>query len=537
MHWFCIVCRLRFFEPNMKPMHLRALLPTLFLALLLLPTGIRAAVTLPDVFTDHLVLQRQQRVPVWGTAAPGEQVHVSFGGQTEKTRADSKGNWRVFLGPFEANEQPATLTVVASNRIELKDILVGEVWFCSGQSNMQWTLEQSAGGAAAIAAADYPHIRLFNVSREVAFKRKTGVLATWQPCTPESVRDFSGIGFFFGLELYRSLHIPVGLINSSYGGSQIEAWTPVEFLAANPELQPCIDREKIWAAERPAVQAAYDQDVANWKVAVEAAKAAGTRPPSAPKVPDALRDYRLAASIYNTMVAPIIPYAIRGAMWYQGESNEDRAEQYEILLPTMIEAWRARWDQGNFPFAIVQLPNYRAISPEPIDEAWSHIRDAQRTTSLRVPQTGLIVTIDVGEAADIHPTNKLTVGKRLWHWAMASVYGQQTPAVGPVFDKVQVAGNKLVLSFRETGQGLRTIDGQALRTFAVAGEDKQFVWAQARIIAPDKIEVWADGIANPVAVRYAFNNNPENPNLSNETGIPASPFRSDKWPDPTAGKR
>lgn len=516
---------------------MRAFIYVCLIAFLLVPIGSRAAVILPDVFSDHMVLQRQQPIPVWGAAAPGERVQVSFGGQTQAAVADGKGNWNVWLGPFEANNKAATLVVSASNRIELKDILVGEVWFCSGQSNMQWTLEQSAGGLEAIAAANYPDIRLFNVSREVAFKRTPGALAAWLPCTPEAVRSFSGIGFFFGLELYRSLHIPVGLINSSYGGSQAEAWTPVEYLAANPALRPCIEREKIWEAERPAVQAAYDRDVAAWKIAAEAAKAAGTRPPAAPKVPDALRDYRIAASIFNNMVAPIIPYAIRGALWYQGESNEERAEQYEILLPTMIEAWRARWNQGDFPFAIVQLPNFRTASPHPVDEAWSHIRDAQRKTSRQIPHTGLIVTIDVGEAADIHPTNKRTVGKRIWQWAMASVYKQPIPASGPVFDTITIQENKIVVSFREVGQGLRTIDSQGLRTFAIAGADKQFVWAQARIVAPDKIEVWADGVTDPVAVRYAFNNNPDSPNLSNESGIPAGPFRSDSWPDPTAGNR
>jgi sialate O-acetylesterase len=211
---------------------------------LLLTIHAWAAVVLPDLFSDHMVLQRQQRIPVWGTAAPGEQVVVSFNNQTQQAIADAQGNWKVYLGPFQANTMPGTLVVSASNRIALHDILVGEVWFCSGQSNMQWTLEQSAGGSEAITQADFPQIRLFNVSREVAFNRKPGKLANWQVCTPESVRDFSGIGYFFGLELFKALGVPVGLINASYGGSQAEAWTPVEYLAEHPALQPCIDRER-----------------------------------------------------------------------------------------------------------------------------------------------------------------------------------------------------------------------------------------------------------------------------------------------------
>ncbi len=512
----------------------------LFLFLLLAavtPQAGFSAIVLPDILGSHMVLQRNRPLPIWGKADPGEIVTVTFGGKEKTARADAQGNWKAVLDPMPANLNPSVMVISGSNRIELTDLLVGEVWLCSGQSNMQWMLQQSKGGAEAILKADYPHIRLFNVSREVAFKRKEGKLASWQVCSPATVADFSGAGYFFGLELYKSLKIPVGLVNSSYGGSQAEAWTPVEYLAANEALKPCIEREKIWDAERPAVKAAYDAAVSNWKAAVEKAKAEGKPAPGAPGVPDALRDYRIAASIYNNMIAPLIPFAIRGALWYQGESNEARAEQYEILLPTMIRAWRERWAQGDFPFAIVQLPNYRNPSPQPADEAWSHLRDAQRKTFLSTPNTGLIVTIDIGEAADIHPTNKQDVGSRIWRWAMADVYGEKMIKSGPVFDKAKFTPTKAILSFREVGKGLKTCDGKPLQSFAIAGADQQFVWANARIVGKNKIEVWSDQIASPQSVRYAFNNNPVGPNLSNETCLPAGPFRTDNWPGPTAGKR
>lgn len=495
-----------------------------------------ATVALPDVIGDNMVLQRDRLVPIWGTADPGELVRVNFGDRSTSVTTDSSGNWKVLIGPFPANATPATMLITGINRIELNNILVGEVWLCAGQSNMQWMLEESAGGAAAIQTADYPAIRLFNVNRGVAFKRAVGKLAVWQVCSPATVSAFSGVGYFFGLELYQALNIPVGLINSSYGGSQAEAWTPLEYLAASDDLKPCIEREKIWAEERPRVQALFEQQLIDWEIARAIADSTGAKPPRKPRVPDALRDYRIAASIYKGMIEPLMPFAIQGALWYQGESNEDRAEQYELLLPTMIRSWRERWGQGNFPFAIVQLPNFRSASELPVDEAWSYVRDAQRKTFLQTPHCGLIVTIDIGEAADIHPVNKLDVGKRLRRWAMAEVYGRSITASGPVFKNAVFEKNKATIYFDNVGRGLRTINGKTLHEFAIAGEDKKWHWAKAKIKGGNKVVVWSDAVPEPKAVRYAFNNNPLKPNLSNETGIPASPFRTDSWPGPTAGK-
>jgi sialate O-acetylesterase len=378
---------------------------------------------------------------------------------------------------------------------------------------------------------------LFNVSRDVAFKRASGPLAVWQACSPETVKSFSAAGYYFGVELQKELKVPIGLINSSYGGSQAEAWTPVEYLLASDDLRPCVERTKLWDEERPRVKAEYEERLKQWREAVEKAKAEGTNPPPQPRVPDALRPFRIAASIYDSMIAPLIPFAIRGALWYQGESNEARAEQYAILLPTMIRAWRDRWGQGHFPFGIVQLPNYHAAASEPTDGPWSHLREAQRRTALATPHTGLIVTIDIGEADDIHPRNKLDVGKRMCRWALVDVYGHKMTKSGPMFRSANIDGAKIVLTFDQVGSGLKIGDGAKLAEFAMAGADHRWHWAEARIVGKDRVEVWSDAVPQPQAVRYAFNDNPRHPNLTNETGLPAAPFRTDDWSGPTDGKR
>ena len=486
-----------------------------------------------------MVLQREQRVRIWGKADPGESVTVSFDKQSKSTVADNDGKWSVRLNPLRAKATPSTLTIQGKNKIEFTDILVGEVWLVAGQSNMQRLLSETANGEAAIAAANYPLIRLFNVSRQVAFKHAPPPLAVWQACTPESVKPFSAAGYYFAVELQKELNVPIGVINSSYGGSQAEAWTPVEYLLASSDLKPTVDRTKVWDEERPRVKVEYDEAIRKWRDEADKAKAAGATPRPSPAVPDALREYRIAASIYDGMIAPLIPFNIRGAFWYQGESNEARAQQYEILLPVMIKAWRERWNEGDFPFGIIQLPNYRDPKDEPADEAWSHIREAQRRTAQSSPNTGLIVTIDIGEARDIHPKNKLDVGKRMAFWATAEVYSRRSIKSGPSFRSARSgkSGTELIVSFDEAGRGLKTRDNGKPTEFAVAGEDRKWYWAEAEIVGRNQVRVWSSSVPKPVAVRYAFNNNPRNPNLTNETGLPASPFRSDNWPGPTDGKR
>lgn len=496
-----------------------------------------ANVSLADVISDGMVLQQNQKVPIWGRADPGESVTVRFAGQSKSTTAAADGEWLIRLDPMKANATAATMTIAGRNTIELRNILIGEVWLVAGQSNMQRLLSETANGEAAIAAADHPHIRLFNVSRQVAFKHAPPPLARWLACSPQTIKEFSAAGYYFGVELESELHVPIGLINASYGGSQAEAWTPVEYLLASPDLKPTVDRTKIWDEERSRVRAEYDEAIKKWRADADKATAAGARPSPSPAVPDALREYRIASSIYDGMIAPLIPFYIRGAIWYQGESNEARAQQYGILLPAMIKAWRERWGEGDFPFSVVQLPNYRDQKPEPADEPWSHVREAQRRTVVATPNTGLIVTIDIGEAHDIHPKNKLDVGKRMARWALADVYGRKITKSGPMFRDASPNHGKIIIRFGEAGRGLRTREGGELNEFAIAGEDRKWVWAHAKITGRDTIEVWSESVKKPIAARYAFNNNPRSPNLTNDTGLPAAPFRTDNWPGPTDGKR
>lgn len=514
---------------------MRTCLQSLILILLFSCTSF-ADVILPDVLGDSMVLQQKQKVPIWGTADAGETVRISFGKQKLTAIADQKGKWRVDLKPLKADFTAQSLIIEGKNEIELKNVLVGEVWLVSGQSNMQWTLLQSNNGDAEVAKSNHPNIRLFNVSREVAFKKKQGKLGEWKICDPGSVKDFSGAGYYFGVELQKNLNVPIGLINSSYGGSQAEAWTPVEYLMANPDLKATVERTKIWDQERPRVKAEYAEAIEKWKTESEKQKAVGAKPSPSPSVPDALREYRIASSIYDGMIEPLIPFAIRGAAWYQGESNEARAEQYNILLPTMIRSWRERWQQGNFPFGIIQLPNYRKTSDEPENAPWSFIREAQRKISENTVNTGLIVTIDIGEANDIHPKNKFDVGKRMSVWALKNVYGKKMTDA-PKLKNVRIKDSKIILTFDNVGSGLKIGNSEKLNEFAIAGFDQKFVWAEAKIVGKNKIEVYSPNISNPVAVRYAFNSNPKNPNLTNNSEIPASPFRTDNFPDPTAGKR
>ena len=497
----------------------------------------RADVNLPDVISSGMVLQRDRAVKVWGTAEPGEKVTVRFGGQSTTTETGANGKWQVALQPMAASSAPATMTISGNNTITLNDVLVGEVWVASGQSNMEFTLLQAADGETAVATASAPDIRLFNVSRQVAFQHQTGPLATWQAVSPESVRHFSAAAYYFAVELHNALHVPIGVIDSSYGGTEAEAWTPVEYLLASPDLRPCVERTKIWDAERSRVKAEYEQRMQEWAEAAEKAKAEGTSPPPKPALPDALREARIAGSLYDRMIAPLIPFSMRGVVWYQGESNEARAQQYELLLPTMIKAWRDRWGQGAFPFGVVQLPNYRDIRREPADEAWSFLREAQRRTVMAVPDTGLIVTIDIGEAHNIHPKNKLEVGKRMARWALVAAYHQKMTPSGPMFRRAKSRGSKLEVKFDVVGKGLRIHDGDKLQEFAVAGPEHQWHWANAQIKGRDRVIVWSAAVPRPEAVRYAFNSNPQHPNLTNDTDIPASPFRSDNWPGPTDGKR
>ncbi len=465
----------------------------------------RAEVKLPTIFGDHMVLQRDIGVPVWGTAAPGEEVTVSIAGQTVSTKANAEGKWSVKLAKLNA-PGPHTLLVKASNSLTLTDVLVGEVWLGSGQSNMAMQVSRAKHFEQEQAAAKFPQLRMFTEGRAVAGSAQTQGKGKWVLCTPETVGGFSATAYFFGREIHKSLNVPVGLINSSVGGTPIESWIAPEAQKASPELKAFFENKG-----KPAK--AVDPEQAK-------AKADGKPARKRPADRSALAERKgNVGGLFNGKIAPLIPYAIRGALWYQGESNStpDKAPFYHAQLSLLVTDWRARWGY-DFPFAWVQLPNFGGAGRD-----WPLVREAMLKT-LALPKTGMAITIDLGEEKDIHPKNKQDVGRRLAAWALGTVYGHAVATSGPLPAGHQVRGSDVALSFKHTNGGLVAKDGE-LKGFVIAGEDKQWKPAQARIEG-DKVIVTSADVKQPTAVRYAWENWPTC-NLFNGAGLPASPFRTD----------
>ncbi|NIA16684.1 MAG: sialate O-acetylesterase [Nitrospiraceae bacterium] len=493
-----------------------------------------AEVNLPNVFGDHMVLQQAQAIPVWGTADPGEKVTVRLGKRRAKTTADADGRWMVKLRKLKAGKT-RTLTVSGeNNKVKFDDVLLGEVWVCSGQSNMQWPVRATNNADAEIAAADYPKIRLFSVPRRTAAEPQDDCQGKWVLCSPETIPEFSAVGYYFGRSLHQKLDVPVGLINTSWGGTPAESWTSRPTLAADPELNVIIERWEKIIAEYPEAKKAYDAKMVEWKVKAAQAKAAGKKAPRQPRAPFGPDHPWRASSLYNGMIAPLVPYGIQGAIWYQGESNADRAFQYRKLFRSMIVDWRQSWDEGDFPFLFVQLANFTKVLPDPEPSTWAELREAQ-TMTLSLPNTGMAVIIDIGEADNIHPRNKQDVGKRLALNALANTYGKKVAYSGPMYKSMKVEDGAIRVEFDHTVGGLTAKGGEALRGFAIAGADRKFVWADAAIDG-DTIVVSSDSVADPVAVRYAWAHNPVC-NLYNGVGLPASPFRTDDWPGVTVNNK
>ncbi len=655
-----------------------------FAVLLLLATALPAwaEIRLSPLLGDHMVLQRDAKVHIWGTATPGEKVKVEFNGQKKKDKADKDGNWSVYLKPMQAGG-PCEMTIsTKTEKVVLKDVLVGEVWVGSGQSNMEWPVAASADAQNEIAAANYPNIRLFTVAKNPQVKPIMNLTGNWVACTPQTIPGFSAVAYYFGRKLHKDLNVPVGLINSSWGGTNAETWTSYEALKSKTELK------HFWAAIDKAnenieqAMKTYQDQLAEWEKATgrgDPGNVGVTKGWADPKfstadwktknLPDGFdtidgntdfdgivwfrkevdipaawngkdlelrlgaiddfdityvngkevgrtgsetpgawavaRVYKVPAaclkpgknviairvvdnflggmvgnsaaefclvpladkqkekplciagpwqykveyqmtpkasnigkptqagvagevnqptSLYNGMINPLTPYTIRGAIWYQGESNAGRGAEYRVLFPAMIEGWRKAWNQGDFPFLFVQLANFTPVVPDPVQEGWADLREAQMFT-LKTPNTGMAVIIDIGDAADIHPKNKQDVGNRLALWALATTYGQKDLVYsGPLYKSMKVEGDKVRISFDHLGGGL-VAKGDKLTGFAIAGADKKFVHAQAKIEG-DTVVVWSEKVANPVVVRYAWANNPVC-NLYNKAGLPASPFRTD----------
>lgn len=452
---------------------------------------VRADVKPHPLFTDGAVLQQGVQVPVWGTCDPGEAVTVRISSADAKSVAKAEsadGHWHATLPALKAGG-PYTLTVEGKNTVTVKDVLVGEVWVASGQSNMEMHLSGCEGAKETIAASTNPMIRLFTVPKKVSDTPVKQLNAKWEPCDPKTVGRFSGVAYYFARDLQKALDVPVGIIHTSWGGTLAEAWTSRAALEANPELKGLI----------PA------------KFAID----------------DKKPNPNQGTVLFNGMIEPILPYAVKGAIWYQGESNANRAYQYRTLFPAMIQSWRAAWKNPDMPFLFVQLAPWQKIVNEPQESNWAELREAQLLTSLKLPHTGMAVITDVGDPNDIHPKKKEPVGGRLALAAEALVYGKKNEYSGPLYDKLKVDGNKAVLSFTHVGKGLEA-KGGPLTGFTVAGEDHKFHNASATIEG-DKVVVSSDKVAKPVAVRYGWANCPV-VNLFNADGLPATPFRTDDFP-------
>ena len=475
-------------------------------------SGIPAAhadVSLNNMFGDHMVLQQGLANRIWGNAEPGEEVTVSIAGQSQTTKADGEGTWEVRLEPLSEYGGPHTLTVKGNNEIIFNDVLVGEVWICSGQSNMQWAVNQANDPNLEKAAANFPEIRLISVPQVGTQEPQWNFKGTWTVCSPATVGDFSAVGYFFGRQLHQTLGVPVGLIDNAWGGSAADAWVKREKIASHEILKAIHDRWTKVEETKP-----DDQRLMG-----------GNQRPG---------------NIHAGVLTPSIGYGIRGVIWYQGESNAGRAHQYRTLFPFMIESWREEWampDNAEFPFYWVQLADFRAEKQEPSESDWAELREAQTMTLDALPNTGQAVIIDLGEGKDIHPKNKQDVAKRLARWALAETYGRSEIACrSPRYTEMEKQGGKLVLSFADVTGGWRPFDVKEPLGFTIAGSDRKFVPATAAIRKDGRIEVWSDAVPEPVAVRYAWADNPVC-NLYSAAGLPLTPFRTDDFPGVTVGKQ
>jgi sialate O-acetylesterase len=503
-----------------------------------------ADVRLPKVFTDNMMLQRDQPVRVWGWADAGEEVSVAVAGKSAATKADAQGAWKVELPVIKQGEN-LELTVKGKNSLSLKNIIVGDIWVCSGQSNMEMGLGGCLGSAEDIKAANFPKIRRikFNHVQTPEPQPDAPAATPWQVCSPETVAQFTAAGFYFAREIQEKTGVPIGIVDSNWGGTKIEPWVAAEGLglvdALKPEFTARQDALKAYQTQLPVALTAME----NWIAQTRKNLAAGvqtTPPPAIPGMPSSKSSY---SGMYNAMIHPIVQLPIKGALWYQGESNGNEGETYYDKKCALIGGWRKQWGLGDFPFYFVQLANYQAPTQDPAGgNGWAKLREAE-TKSLTIPNTGMAVIIDtvaLPEANDIHPKNKFDVGLRLALWALAKDYGKKDVVYsGPLFKALKIENGKARLAFDHTGKGLMIgkKEGRSpavenkegkLQRFAIAGADKKWFWADA-VIDNNTVTVSSPDVKEPVAVRYAFEMNPDGANLYNRDGLPASPFRTDAW--------
>lgn len=485
------------------------------LAAILTAFSCSADVTLPGLISDHMLLQRDAPVRIFGKAAPGEAVSVAFRGQTVRTAADALGRWEAWLAPMKPGAA-AEMTITGANTIRIADVLVGDVWVGSGQSNMQWAVRQSDNADKEIAAAKFPEIRLFYVPRKTSNIPVEDVDAKWVVCSPEAAKEFSAVLYYFGRQLHQDLKVPMGLIHSSWGGTPIAAWLSGGALSGNTALAPFLSYWADMIARYPENKDRYEQNLKKW----EEAGSSGTRP----AVPLGPGHHHEPGSLYNGMIAPLVKYTIKGALWYQGESEAGRGHGhlYGEALMTMVQNWRRAFGQGEFPVFFAQLANYGNATK---NGHWMKVQEGQvKATALR--NTGIAILNDIGAATDIHPTNKQDVGRRLALVARHVAYDQNGFVwSSPLYRQAAAQGAGFRVWFDHAGSGLKTRGGGPVKGFTIAGPDGAFVPAAAKIEG-SSVVVSSPQVANPVAVRYAWDYDPD-ANLVNSAGLPASLFRSD----------
>ncbi|WP_348799812.1 sialate O-acetylesterase [Flavobacterium adhaerens] len=474
-------------------------------------------IKLPALVGDNMVLQQNTKVNLWGWAAPNEEIKIHLGWQKDlvETKADAKGNWKVKVATPEASDKSYSVTLEASNKITIHNVLLGEVWICSGQSNMFFPVGKQEGTwkngvvnyEEEVKKANYPSIRLFTVATVASEKPLEDVRGNWKECSPESIKDFSAVAYFFGRDLQQKIKTPIGLISTSWGGTKAEAWTSQKTLEENKNLLPILEettqKEKQYYTN-------LETYYANLKSQNQVADL---------KKPKKTDENKYPYVLYNGMLHPIVNYTMKGVIWYQGESNAETAYRYQSLFTTMVKSWRTEWNQGDFPFYYVQIAPHKGQNPE--------IREAQFLSLKTIPNSGMVVTTDVGDANDIHPRDKKTVGYRLGLLARANTYGEKKiESSGPLYNHIDINKNQIQVFFDHADSGL-IAKGKELKEFEIAGEDKVFYAAEAKIKGKTVL-VFSEKVKNPKAVRFAWKNVPE-PNLFNKENLPASPFRTDDW--------
>ena len=502
-----------------------------------------ADVRLPRIFTDNMIFQRDLPVRVWGWADPGEAVSVTLAGKNATTKAGENGQWALELPALKTGEN-LELAVKGKNSLTLKNVVIGDIWVCSGQSNMEMDLNGCVGSAEDIKAADLPRIRRIKINHEQAAQPQMDAptATQWQVCSSDTARGFTAVGFYFAREIQQKTGVPIGIVDDNWGGTPIEPWVPTEGLELVAELKPEFTaRQEAIKAFRAELPKGLTQ-MEGWIAQTRGNLANGTETTPMPVIPTHPGGNGWSG-MYNAMIHPFVHLPIKGALWYQGESNGGEGETYYNKMRALIGGWRKQWGQGDFPFYFVQLANFQGATENPGDASgWPQLREAQ-TKSLSIPNTGMAVIIDtvpLAEAGDIHPRNKYDVGMRLARWALGRDYGQKELEVsGPLFKAIKIEGSKARLTFDHIGSGLMigkkegrspAVENQEgkLKRFAVAGADKKWFWAEA-VIEKDTVVVSSPEVKEPVAVRYAFQMNPDGANLYNREGLPASPFRTDSW--------